>query len=170
MLKIWEWLIGIYKDDSLKMKTIQLYLINCDYGTHCIKIPPSTQQHKHYQRRQDQTWITTTSYFCPCYWNVDFLFEQTVLQYGIRKLAHFNALPGKKHFKALINLLHHVWTHKLDYGMKFYSPESNPPIYYLVKCCQPDFWLFCLSSLWKDCVDTGRSTGAYYIYLNGSFP
>ena len=27
----------------------------------------------------------------------------TVLEYGIRKLAHFNALPGKKHFKALIN-------------------------------------------------------------------
>ena len=50
----------------------------------------------------------------------------TVLQYAIRKLARFNALPGKKHFKALINLLHHVRTHKLDYGLKFYAPDSNP--------------------------------------------
>ena len=93
---------------------------------------------------------------------------------GIRKLAHFNALPGKKHFKALINLLHHVQTHKLDYGVKFYPPESNPPIYDLVKCCQPDFdfsvfplIIFCDSS-WQDCVDSGRSTEAYYIHLNGS--
>ena len=27
--------------------------------------------------------------------------------------------------------------------------------------------IFCDSS-WQDCVDTGRSTGAYYIYINGS--
>jgi len=98
----------------------------------------------------------------------------TVLQYAIRKLARFNTLPGKKHFKALINLLHHVRTHKHDYGIKFYPPGSNPPIYDLVKRCQPDFdfdmypiILFCDSS-WQDCVDTRRSTGAYHIYLDGS--
>ena len=57
---------------------------------------------------------------------------------------------------------------------KFYPPESNPPIYDLVKRCQPDFdfsafpiIIFCDSS-WQDCVDTGRSTGAYHIYVNGS--
>ena len=83
-------------------------------------------------------------------------------------------LPGKKHFKALINLLHHVQTYKHDYGMKFYPPESNPPIFDLVKHCQPDFDFFAFpivifrDSLWQDCVHTGRSTGAYYIDLNGS--
>ena len=98
----------------------------------------------------------------------------TVLQYAIRKLVHFNALPGKKHFNAVINLLHHVRTHKHDYGTKFYPPESNPHIYDLVKHCQLDFdlpafpILICYSPLWQDCVDTGRSTEAYYIYLNGS--
>ena len=56
----------------------------------------------------------------------------TVLQYAIGKLAQFDALPQKKHFKALINLLHHVRTHKHDYGTKFYPPESKPPIYNLV--------------------------------------
>ena len=49
----------------------------------------------------------------------------TVLQYAIRKLAHFNALPGKKHFKALINLLFRVQTHNHDYGMKLYPPEKQ---------------------------------------------
>ena len=44
----------------------------------------------------------------------------------------------------------------------------------LGKRCQPDFdfsacpiIIFCDSS-WQDCVDTGRSTGAYHIYVNGS--
>ena len=32
------------------------------------------------------------------------------LQYAIRKLAKFNALPGKNHYKALIHLLHHIRT------------------------------------------------------------
>ena len=36
----------------------------------------------------------------------------TVLQYAIRKVACFNALPGEKHFKALINWLHNVRTLK----------------------------------------------------------
>ena len=98
----------------------------------------------------------------------------TVLQYAIRKLARFNALRGKKHFKALINLLHHVRTHKHDFGTKFYPPGSNPPIYDLVEHCQPDFdfsafliIIFCDSSR-QDCVDTGRSRGAYHIYVNRS--
>ena len=98
----------------------------------------------------------------------------TALQFAIRKLAKFNALPGKKHYKALINLLHHVRTHKLDYGLKFYPLNGNPPIFDLIKRCEPNFnfdkfpiVIFCDSS-WQDCVDTRRSTGAYYIYINSS--
>ena len=98
----------------------------------------------------------------------------TALQFGIKKLAKFNNLPGKKHYKALINLLHHIRTHKYNYGLKFYPLDGNPPIYDLIRRCVPDFQfdqfpivIFCDSS-WQDCVDTGRSTGAYYIYINGS--
>ena len=41
-----------------------------------------------------------------------FLMNTTItLQYGIRKLAKFNAMPGKAHYKALIHLLHHIRTH-----------------------------------------------------------
>ena len=104
-----------------------------------------------------------------------FLFNTaTALHFAIRKLAWFNSLPGKKHYKALIRLLHHIWTHKLDYGIKFYPLESNPPIYDLIRRNQPEFdfeafpvIIFCDSS-WQDCPDTSRSTGAYYVYLNGS--
>ena len=98
----------------------------------------------------------------------------TAIQFAIRKLAKFNALPGRKHYKALIHLLHHIRTHKLNYGSKFYPPNSNPPIYDLIKRHHPDFntdeypiIIFCDSS-WQDCIDTGRSTGAYCIYINGS--
>ena len=30
------------------------------------------------------------------------------LYFAIQKLARFNTLPGKKHYKALIRLLHHI--------------------------------------------------------------
>ena len=63
----------------------------------------------------------------------------TALHFAIRKLARFNTLPGKNHYKALIRLLHHIWTHKLDYGLKFYPPESNPPIYDLIRRNEPEF-------------------------------
>ena len=83
------------------------------------------------------------------------------LHFAIKKLAKFNTLPGKKHYNAVITLLHHVRTHKLDYGLKFYPPNSNPPIYDLIKRHYPDFdfntfqiIIFCDSS-WQDCPDTG---------------
>ena len=98
----------------------------------------------------------------------------TPLHFAIRKLVRFNALPGKTHYKALITLLHHVWTHRCDYGLTFYLPGHEPPIYDLVRRCEPDFnfhlhpiLIFCDSS-WQDCPDTGRSTGAFYVYLNRS--
>ena len=55
------------------------------------------------------------------------------LQYAIRKLAKFNTLPGRQHYKALIHLLHHVRTHRTDFSLKFYSPNDHPPVYSLVK-------------------------------------
>ena len=33
------------------------------------------------------------------------------LQYAIRKLAKFNALPGRAHYKALVYLMHHIRMH-----------------------------------------------------------
>ena len=97
------------------------------------------------------------------------------LQYAIRKLAKFNTLPGKDHYKALIHLLHHVRTHRTDFGLKFYSPDDHPPIHALVKQVQPNFnpdeypLLLFSDSSWQDCIDSSRSTGAYVAYIYGSF-
>ena len=63
----------------------------------------------------------------------------TPLHFAIRKLARFNVLPGKIHYKALITLLHHIRTHRCDYGLKFYPPGHEPPFYDLVRRCEPDF-------------------------------
>ena len=84
----------------------------------------------------------------------------TELQYAIRKLAKFNALPGKKHFKAIIHLLHYIRAHRLEIGLRFYSPNETPAIKQLLTKTNPDFKfdehpiiLFSDSS-WQDFPDT----------------
>ena len=69
-----------------------------------------------------------------------FLMNTTItLQYAIRKLARFNQMPGKPHYKAITHLMHHIRTHRTDFGLKFYSPDDSPPAYSLVKQIQPKF-------------------------------
>ena len=104
-----------------------------------------------------------------------FLMNTTItLQYAIRKLARFNQMPGKPHYKAITHLMHHIRTHRTDFGLKFYSPDDSPPVYSLVKQLQPKFdptdvpILLFTDSSWQDCPDTSRSTGAYILYLFGS--
>ena len=97
-----------------------------------------------------------------------------ILHLAIRKLAKFNALPGETHYKALIHLFHHIRTHRTRFGTKFYSPESEPPIYSRIKVYHPDFdfslypILLFTDSSWQDCPDTSRSTRCYCIYVHGS--
>ena len=101
-----------------------------------------------------------------------FLMNTTItLQYAIRKLARFNQMPGKPHYKAIIHLMHDIRTHRTDFGLKFYSPDDSPPVYSLVKQIQPKFdptdvpILLLTDSSWQDCPDTSRSTGAYVLYF-----
>ena len=103
-----------------------------------------------------------------------FLINTTsILQYAIRKLAKFTALPGRLHFKALIHLLHHIRTHRTEMGLRFYSPDEQPTIYTLVQQVDPKFdfkmcpILIFTDSSWQDCPDTSRSTGCYLTFLNG---
>ena len=98
----------------------------------------------------------------------------TELQFAIRKLAKFNALPGKKHFKAIIHLLLYIRVHRLEIGLRFYSSNEKPAIQQLLTKTNPDFKfedhpiiLFSDSS-WQDCPDTSRSTGCYLVYIYGS--
>ena len=97
-----------------------------------------------------------------------------VLHFAIRKLAKFNSLPGETHYKSLIHLLHHLRTHRTQFGTKFYSPDADPPIYARIREIYPDFdfslypILLFTNSSWQDCPDTSRSTGCYCTYVHGS--
>ena len=96
------------------------------------------------------------------------------LQFAIRKLAKFNTKPGRKHYQALIHLLHHVRTQRLNLGLNIYTKKHTSPIQVLLHETNPDFDLksnpiiMFTDTSWQDCLDTGRNTGAYYIYVNGS--
>lgn len=98
----------------------------------------------------------------------------STLQFAIRKLAKFNNRPGRKHYQALIHLLHHVRTQRLSMGLRFYSPKSTSPIQTLLTKTHPNFKftqhpiIMFTDSSWQDCPDTGKSTGAYLIYMFGS--
>jgi len=91
------------------------------------------------------------------------------LQFAVRKLARFMQLPGRKHYQALIHLLHHVRCHHKT-GTKFYSDFARSPIHEMLRKNNITFEgaLFLMTdSSWQDCVDTGRSTGGYLIFYQG---
>jgi hypothetical protein len=92
------------------------------------------------------------------------------LQFPIRKLAKYMRLTGKMHFRALLHLLHHIRCHHLC-GLTFYSEVTEAPVSKMlfeqgVDPVASPCYVFA-DSLWQDCLDTGRSTGGYHIFLQG---
>ena len=93
------------------------------------------------------------------------------LHFPISKLAKFNTLPGRKHFKALKHLLMYLRCHHQNFGLRYYSNEQDSPIYkrvqeYTSADLTCPLKLFTDSS-WQDCPDDGRSTGCYLLYFKG---
>ena len=93
------------------------------------------------------------------------------LHFPISKLAKFNSLPGKKHFKAIKHLLMYLRCHHTKFGLRYYSDETQSPIYkrlqdYTTADLSCPLKLFTDSS-WQDCPDDGRSTGCYLLYFRG---
>ena len=91
------------------------------------------------------------------------------LMYAVAKLSKFSRQPGKKHMKYLLHLLRYTRDHT-NYGIKFYADWSVSPLANLLReanvVSERPLLTFSDSS-WQDCVDTGRSTGAYYIFYQG---
>ena len=94
-----------------------------------------------------------------------------ILHFAISKLAKFNALPGRRHFKAVRHLLNYLRCNHLRFGITYYSDVQRSPIYQLVKKftkARPDAPLMLFTdSSWQDCKDTGRSTGCFLIFHQG---
>ena len=91
------------------------------------------------------------------------------LSFSVYKLAKFSANPGKVHFEGLIHLLRYIRDNK-TLGLKYYEDLNDAPVTDLLrqasiktKNCLMDF----PDSIWQDCPDTGRSTGAYIIFYQG---
>ena len=97
-----------------------------------------------------------------------------LLQFSIRKLAKFMAMPRRKHYQAAAHLLRYLRCNYLSLGLKFYPTLADSPLYAMVSpldSCPSNIGDFPLilftDSSWQDCPDTSRSTGSYLIYLNG---
>ena len=63
------------------------------------------------------------------------------LSFSVHKLEKFSANPGKLHFEGLVHLLRYITSIKNENHLMAFS-----------------------YSIWQDCPDTGRSTGAYMIF------
>ena len=88
------------------------------------------------------------------------------LRFAVQKLANFSSNPGKVHFEGLVNLLrHNRYNNTLGlnyhYDMK-YAPLSDLLRQAIIKT-ENQLMAFSDSS-WKDCPDTDRSTGSYFIF------
>jgi hypothetical protein len=95
------------------------------------------------------------------------------LQFPVRKLAKFNAMPGRKHFEALKHLLHHIRCHRFDFGLRYYPTAEESPLYRHFATLQTmgdlgdSPLLLATDASWQDCPDTSRSTGCFLTFFNG---
>lgn len=94
-----------------------------------------------------------------------------ILHFAITKLGKFNALPGKKHFKAVKHMFNHLRCNHTSFGITYYADPKRSPLNQLLKDnigtkLDSPLTLF-VDSSWQDCPDTGRNTGGYLLYQQG---
>ena len=83
------------------------------------------------------------------------------LSFAVHKLAKFSANPSKVHFEGFIHLLRYIMDNK-TLGLNYYADLNDTPVTDLLRQANSktknNLMAFSDSS-WKDCPDTGRSTG-----------
>ena len=91
------------------------------------------------------------------------------LSFAVHKLAKFSENYGKVHFEGLVHLLRYIRDNKtLD--QKYYADLNDAPVTDLLRQANiktKNHLMAFSDSSWKDCPDTGRSTGAYIIFYQG---
>ena len=83
------------------------------------------------------------------------------LSFAVHKLARFSEKPGKVHFEGLVHLFIYIRDNK-TLGLKYYADMNVAPVSELLRqaSIKTDNHLMYFSDYsWKDCTDTGRSTG-----------
>ena len=91
------------------------------------------------------------------------------LSFALHKLAKFSANPGKSHFEGLIHLLIYI-RDNTTLGLKYYADLNDTPVTDLLRQANiktKNHLMAFSDSSWKDCPDTGRSTGSYIIFYRG---
>ena len=87
----------------------------------------------------------------------------------MHKLAKFSANPGKVHFEGLIYLLRYIRDNK-TLGLKYYADLNDAPVTDILRQANiktKNYLMSFCGSIWQDCPDTGRSTGAYIVFYQG---
>ena len=91
------------------------------------------------------------------------------LSFALHKLAKFPVNPGKVHFEGLIHLLRYIRDNK-TLVLKYYAYLNDGMVTDLLRQANiktKNHLMDFSDSSWKDCPDTGRSTGAYIIFYQG---
>ena len=89
--------------------------------------------------------------------------------FAVHKLANFSSNPGKVHFEGLVHILSYIRYNKA-LGLKYYSDMNDANLSDLLRqaSIETENQLMHFSdSIWQDCPDTGRSTGAFIIFYQG---
>ena len=89
------------------------------------------------------------------------------LNFEVHKLEKFSTDPGKVHFEVLVHILRYIRENK-TLGLKYYVDMNYAPVSDLLRqaSLKTENHMGFFSS-WKDCSDTGRSTGSYIIFYQG---
>ena len=88
---------------------------------------------------------------------------------AVQKLGKFSEKPGKVHFEVLVYILGYIRDNK-TLGLNYYANIDDAPVSDLLRqaSIKTENQLMDFSdSIWKDCPDTGRSTGSYIIFYQG---
>ena len=98
------------------------------------------------------------------------LSERVDMSFAVHKLSKFSSNPGKVHFEVLLHLLGYIRDNN-TLGLNYYADIKDAPLSGLLRKAniktENQFIYFSYYS-WKDCPNTGRSTGAYIILYQGS--
>ena len=106
-----------------------------------------------------------------CIGSLIYLFSTRVeLSFAVHKLSNFSLNPGKVNFEGLVHLQRYIRENN-TLGLKYYADLNDAPLTDLLRQANiktKNHLMDFSDSSWQNCPDTGRSTGAYIIFYQGS--